>query len=206
MESQFKTLIQLQEYFKDENTCRAYLEAQRWGDNVTCPHCRSTKVYRTVRKRRDGSNVNEYKCGDKACRKKFSVLVGTIFEESKIPLKVWFSAIYLCTAHKKGISSCQLARDLGITQKTAWFVLHRVREMLKEKNPALLDNMVEIDETYIGGKDKNRHGHKRSSEVFGGNPKTPVLGIIQRGGDIRSIVLKDTTNETINPVIASNVR
>jgi len=206
MEANFKNLIQLQAYFTDENVCRTYLENQRWSGQVYCPYCGSKKVYTTKRKKRDGTTVNEFKCGHNECYKKFSCTTGTIFEESKLPLRVWFAAIYLITAHKKGISSHQLSRDLGITQKTAWFVLHRVREMLKEKNPDMLDNTVEIDETYVGGKDKNRHAHKRSREIYGGNPKTPVLSMVERGGKIRSVVLPDSTNESINPVIVSNVR
>src|SRR5438034_1389215 len=115
MQNQFKNLIQLFDFFKDEETCKQFLVQQRWGGNVTCPFCGHDKVYTTNR---------GYKCADKTCYKKFSVTVGTVYENSKVPLRTWFGAMYLATAHKKGISSCQLARDLGITQKTAWFVLH----------------------------------------------------------------------------------
>lgn len=144
----FKNLKQLFDTFKDEATCKAYLEQQRWNGNVECPFCACTKVYRTNR---------GFKCGDKFCAKKFSVTVGTIFENSKVGLVTWFAAIYLCTSSKTGVSSLQLSRQLGITQKSAWFVLHRIREMLKDKAPHMLNNMVEVDETYIGGKMKNKH-------------------------------------------------
>src|SRR3954462_5720736 len=129
----FKNLKQLFDTFKDDETCRQYLEQQRWNGNVECPFCSSTKVYRTNR---------GFKCADKFCAKKFSVTVGTIFENSKVDLRTWSAAIYLCTSSKKGVSSLQLHRQLGITQKTAWFVLHRIREMLKDKAPHMLDGTV----------------------------------------------------------------
>jgi len=140
MKSQFNSLIQLLDFFKDEETCKAYLGQQRWGDTPACPHCGCTKAYVTNR---------GFKCSEKTCYKKFTVTTGTIFENTKIKLRTWFAAMYLVTAHKKGISSLQLSRDLNITQKTAWFVLHRVREMLKKKAPQKLEGIVEADETYV---------------------------------------------------------
>lgn len=141
----FKNLQQLFDTFKDEDTCRLFLEQQRWNGSPECPFCGCTKVYKTKR---------GFRCGDKFCDKKFSVTVGTIYENSKIGLRTWFAAIYLFTSSKKGISSLQLGRQLGITQKTAWFVLHRVREMLRDKAPQMLTNEVQVDETYVGGKEK----------------------------------------------------
>lgn len=179
----FKTLIQLFDFFKDEETCRQYLAQQRWGSNVECPFCACTKVYTTSR---------GYKCADKFCAKKFSVTVGTVYENSKIPLRTWFGAMYLVTAHKKGISSCQLARDLGITQKTAWFVLHRIREMLTVKAPEKLNNMVEIDETYVGGKYKNMHKANRAKAHLNGTShtdnKTTVVGLLERDNRVRTTI------------------
>jgi hypothetical protein len=152
-------------------------------------------VYRTNR---------GFKCGDKFCGKKFSVTVGTVFENSKISLVIWFAAIYLGTSSKKGISSLQLSRQLGITQKTAWFVLHRVREMLKDKAPSMLRNVVEVDETYVGGKNKNRHyGKKKDGQ--GGAGKTPVLGAIQRHGKVVANVVPDTTHATLLPRMVAMV-
>jgi len=153
MSAPFKNLQQLFDHFRDEQTCIAYYEQLRWGGKPVCPHCASEKVYRTNR---------GFKCGNKDCRKKFTVTVGTIFENSKIKLRTWFAATYLVSTSKKGISSVQLATQLGITQKTAWFVLHRIREMLKEKTSSKpLSGMVEADETYVGGKNKNRHADKK---------------------------------------------
>jgi transposase-like protein len=203
MHTEFKNLIQLFDYFDTESKCIEYLEKQRWNGEPTCPHCGHGRPYCTIRKRVNSRNktveTKGYKCSNKECRKKFSVLVGTIFENSKIPLRTWFGAIYIATAHKKGVSSLQLSRDLNITQKSAWFVLHRIREMLTDKNPDLLEGMVEIDETYVGGKDKNKHAQHRTSNKWEGDKKTPVVGIVERGGRLRHTVVKDTKNESIKP-------
>lgn len=145
----FKSLPELLSYFKEEQTCIQYYEKMRWNGSPVCPHCNSVKKpYITNR---------GYKCADDKCHKKFTVKVGTIFENSKIPFRLWFAAIYLCTNRKKGVSSVQLAVDLGITQKSAWFMLHRIREMLRDKAPHMIgggEKPVEIDETYVGGKEK----------------------------------------------------
>src|SRR5438105_3350909 len=152
METQFKSLLQVLDYFKDEKTCINHLALSRWGETPCCPHCGNVGAYITDR---------GYKCRAKECRKKFTVTTGTIFESTKISLRLWFAAMYLCTAHKKGISSLQLCRDLNITQKTSWFLLHRIREMLANNEAEQLSGNVEVDETFVGGKNKNRHANKK---------------------------------------------
>lgn len=198
MNSQFKNLQQLIDFFKDEETCRSYYENARWGGNVACPHCGSLKVYRTNR---------GFKCGEKECYKKFSITVGTIFENSKIPLRTWFAALYLCTTSKKGISSVQLGEQLGITQKTAWFVLSRIRTMLNENINEQFSGTVEVDESYFGGKNKNRHANKKvpNSQGRSAADKTPVLGIIERNGNVRTFVVPNTEAATIQPIMVDNV-
>src|ERR1700744_5662375 len=151
-----RTLKELMIHLKDESVCRKYMEEKRWGDNPVCPHCGKNKPYRM----KDGKT---FRCRSKTCKKDFTVTVGTIFENSKVPLSTWIAASYVLSAHKKGISSCQLARDLGITQKTAWFVLHRIRESLRSKDSIFLKNLVEIDEVYIGGRVKNMSNKKRAA-------------------------------------------
>jgi transposase-like protein len=193
----FKSLPQLLDFFKDENTCKEYYANIRWNGKPVCPHCGHDKVYKTDR---------GYKCANKACYKKFSVTVGTIFENSKVSLRYWFAAIYLCGTSKKGISSLQLARQLDITQKTAWFLLHRVREMLKDKNPALLKNEVEVDETFVGGKEKNKHANKKKGNYGRGvDGKTVVLGLVERNGKVIAKRIPDTKAESIIPHIEKHV-
>src|SRR5216684_3197932 len=145
---QFKNLKQLGARFTEEVTCRDYLEQIFWDGKPECPYCQyNEKIWRIEGGKR-------YKCAQ--CKKKFSIMVGTIFENSNIPLTTWFQAIYIITSHKKGISSIQLGKDLGVSQKAAWFMLHRIREMMKDKSPDRLKGTIEMDETYIGGRAKNK--------------------------------------------------
>lgn len=204
----FKSLPQLLDRFKNEEICIAYYENLRWEKKPFCPFCQSYKPYKTNR---------GYKCSNTDCKKKFTVKIGTIFENSKIPMRTWFIAIYLCTAHKKGISSLQLSTDLGITQKTAWFMLHRIREMLKSQTPAILnentEGIVEVDETYVGGKNKNKHKKRKESIDNPGfrndgkpfKKKSVVIGLIERDG---KVVLKHISNaqkENMVPVIHEHI-
>jgi transposase-like protein len=137
------------------------------------------------------------------------VLVGTIFENTKIPLQKWFLAMYFAINDKKGVSSCQLAKNIGVTQKSAWFMLHRIREMLREKAPHLLSGEVETDETYIGGKEGWKHNDKRYRKTHGRSTqaKTPVYGIVERGtGHTIFQVVEDSKQETIQPILRSSVK
>jgi len=188
MFAQFKTLPQLFDYFKDEQTCMAYWIEVRWEGNITCPRCGHGNPYTTSR---------GYRCTNIECQKKFSALVGSIFENTKIPLRTWFAAIYMCTGHKKGVSSLHLSRELGIHAKSAWFLLHRIREAFGDELLEPLGGegvVVETDETYIGGKVKNMSNAKRKEikdKLRGVNDnKTTIMGYIERSNRLHYQVLR----------------
>lgn len=198
---EFKNLVQLTEYFSDKDRCIEYLTALRWEGNVTCTFCQHDKVYELKGKNK------RYKCAK--CRKQFSAIKGTIFENSPIPLQKWFAAVYLITAHKKGISSVQLGVDLGVTQKTAWFMAHRIRFALQVKSfVAPMEGPVQVDETFVGGKNKNRHASKKVKESQGRSlkDKTPVLGLTDGKGQVYTQVIPNTQAKTIKPIIEQMVK
>lgn len=163
----FKTLAQFLSYFKDEETCRSYFEHMRFAKGDFCPHCKHDKINRF-------SDGIRYRCA--SCKKDFTIKTGTLFGESKIPMQKWFIAIYLLTTRKKGISSIELSEQVGVSQKTAWFMDHRIREALKQGR-GKLSGIVEVDETYMGGKHRRSQGFKK---------KTPVMGMTERGGRIKA--------------------
>lgn len=205
----FKSLIELNDYFKEEKTCYEFLAEQIW-DNAkpVCPHCGSEKVYTTKSRsvKPSKKDVPEYRCADKTCGKKFSATTGTIFESSKLPLRTWFAAIYLITTAKKGISSVQLSEQLQITQKSAWFVNHRIREMYRETAPDMLTGIVEADETYVGGKNHNRHANKKVKGTGGrSDDKTPVVGLLSRDGKVRTFVVNSVGGTVLHPIMVNNV-
>jgi len=196
----FKNLIEITQYFSDNNVCVEYLTNMRWKGNVTCAHCKHDKVYELK------GATKAYKCAK--CRKLFSVTKGTIFENSPIPLQKWFIAMYLLLSHKKGISSCQLAKDISISQKSAWFLLHRIRFAVQSKSfemPAT--SIVECDESYFGGKEKNKHKSKRieGSQGRSSKTKTPVFGLVERNGRVVAMKVPDTQKHTIQPIIDAHV-
>lgn len=158
----------------DDAACRSYLESVRWTSGTpTCPHC-GTADNKAMQLKTKGVFKGMYKC--RSCRERFTVTIGTMFEGSHIPLRKWFIAIYIFSTHKKGISSHQLASDLGVTQKTAWLMLGRIRNAFKLKAETPMSGTVQADETYVGGKNKNRHKDKKveSSPGRSVKDKTPV--------------------------------
>mgnify|MGYP000197484671 CR=1 FL=1 len=192
----FTNLVEVLMHFSDNETCKEYLAEMRWSNGIVCPHCQNDEKIYTMKK--------NYKCAK--CRKQFSVTKGTIFENSAIPLQKWFAAIWLMTSHKKGISSLQLHRDLGITQKSAWYLLQRIRFAIRTKSfNAPLENVVEMDETFIGGKNKNRHASKKVKNSQGGKDKTPVFGLVERNGRLVAMRVRNRQRATVMPIIHKTV-
>lgn len=189
-----ESLLDLIQKFPDEEACIRHLELI-YGKNgkLTSPFSPGSKVYKLKN--------HQYKCKDTG--KNFNVKTRTIFENTKIPLPKWFIAIWLVTSHKRGISSYQLARDIHVTQKTAWFMLHRIRKGIEDANDIELEGTIEIDETFVGGKNKNRHRDKKVKHSQGRSfdDKTPVIGMVQRGGLLVAKVIKSTKGEYLTPVI-----
>lgn len=202
--TEFKTFAQMLEMLPDETACRNYLEELRWAGEPVCPHCGSqSKDHYKLNVKGEFKGLR--KCKD--CKQRFTVTVGTMFEGSHAPLRKWFIAMYIFASHKKGISSIQLGKDLGLTQKTAWFMLHRIREAFGHKTKVKFTGVTQADETFIGGKAKNRHIGKRGMNDRGRSvkEKTPVFGMVNNGDQVHLTVIPDTKAKTIKPIIADMV-
>ncbi len=211
--SQFDSLLSMTMYFHNEAKCRKAIVETRWGkgeeQDVVCPYCGEHHCV----SRRDG----KFRC--RHCKHNFSCRVGTIFEDSNLPLVKWFVAMYLITSHKKGISSCQLARDIKVTQKTAWYMLHKIRTLFAQDDSVGFKGEVECDEVYIGGKEKWKHQSMRTPNTQGRSTKTktPVFGLMERSyiinanGEeefmsyVHAMVVEKTDGKTLLPIIGQFV-
>jgi transposase-like protein len=185
----------------DDERARAILEKLRWPNGPRCVKCGSLDVYKIASGAESQARPGLYRCRD--CEGQFTVTVGTIFEDSHVPLGKWLVAIHLMAASKKGISSHQLHRMLKVTYKTAWFMTHRIRYALTQEPLAgMLKGTVEVDETFVGGLPKNRHVGKREPAP----PKIPVLSLVERNGRVRSFAVESVTGATLKTAIRANVR
>jgi transposase-like protein/IS1 family transposase len=195
--TQQMTAPQFEKLFPDDDACKRYLTARRWPNGTRCPRCGSKKVFELK------TMPFKWECMDcgKSTSYRFSVLVGTIFENTNVPLKTWFKVIYLMLTSKKGISALQIHRTMGFgSYSTAHYMCHRIRAGLADPNFRKLMGIVEIDETYIGGKNRNRHWDKRT-EGTGGEGKETVVGAVERKGNIVARVIEHADTETLNRFI-----
>ncbi|MFC4687166.1 IS1595 family transposase [Epilithonimonas pallida] len=196
----FSSILDLIRAFPTEESCIKYLENLRWKNGVVSPFDSTSQVY--------SCKNNRYKC--KNTGKYFTVKTRTIFEGSKVSFQTWFIAIYLYTSHKRGISSYQLARDLAVTQKTAYFILQRLRHATEHESfSRQFEGIVQCDETFVGGKNRNRHADKKVKNSQGRSfkKKTPVFGAVEKStGFVKAIVIEDTKAQTIQPLLKQHIK
>src|SRR5437868_5775560 len=194
-----KTLLEAIRYFSDLDICTQFVAGLRWPNGPVCPRCGGIEYsYLTTRR--------VWKC--KACKKQFSVKVGTIFEDSPLGLDKWLPAVWLAANSKNGISSHELGRSLGVTQKSAWFMLHRIRLAMQTGSFLKLSGEVEVDETYIGGKARNMHKADRARRLkdkTGMRGKTPIVGALERDGQVRAAVIGNVGRRSLHRHIHENV-
>ncbi|WP_158605895.1 IS1595 family transposase [Taibaiella sp. KBW10] len=198
--TKFDSILEIADYFKDQETCKKHLEQLRWGNNIVCPHCSHENAYRTT---------VGYKCSSNKCYKKFSVVTKTIFEGTKIPLRKWFMAIFTFINNSAGISSVTLSKELKITQHSAWFLLHRLREIMRSATPKKLFGTVQADETMFGGKESNKPKSKRAKKAKGssliGTTKTYIIGAVQQDGNIITTLSDSNAEDVLIPFLKDNV-
>ena len=191
--------------FTDPDAARAHFEAIRWPEGAYCPFCGQSETVKALGGKSMGPGW--YHCRD--CRRKFTAAVGTIYERSHIPMTKWLLATHLMCASKKGISAHQLHRMIGLPYKTAWFMAHRIREGMRDLNPTGPlggeGKTVEFDETFVGGKEKNKHARKRNKRNIGGAGKEAVFSLVERGGKVRSHHVPNVTAKTLCPIMEKQI-
>ncbi len=195
-----KTLQQAILHFADPDNCLKFMVARRWPNGVECPNCGSKEVLFISTRRM-------WECKTKHPRRQFSVKVGTIFEDSPIGLDKWLAAVWMIANCKNGVSSYEIHRALGVTQKTAWFMLHRIRLAMQTRSFGKMGGEVEADETFIGGKARNMHLNKRKRRITGtgGKDKTAVLGILERGGNVRVAVVPNRRKHALQQEVRNHI-
>lgn len=192
---EIKSFIDIMKTLHDTKSCREFLENYRWQGVPICPHC-NCKSEHHYKLKNKGEFNGLYKC--KHCKKRFTVTIGTMFEGSKVPLEKWFLAIYIFTSHKKGLSSLQLSRHLNVTQKTAWFMLTKIRHNMSEDKIKKFSGVVQMDETYIGGKNKNKWNKGTQGRSL--KEKTPVVGVLTEDR-VYAVVTPDTSQRTLHTIV-----
>ena len=197
-------LAALRQATVNEGQAVAFLEQQRWGDAPACPRCGDVNVYRMMAM--GGGRNQDYRWRCRGCRKMFTVRTGTIFEEPRLPLKIWVYAFWKACSSKKGISALQLSREMEITHKSALFILRRIRHGLgRDADSPKLTGTVEVDETYVGGRPRYRRSRKdQGTRVGRGTHKTPVLAMVARGGDVRFQMMERVTSDRICDLLIQN--
>ncbi len=191
--------------FHDETKAREWLERELWPTGPVCPHCGTVNEATPLKGKAHRPGL--YQCN--ACREQFTVTVGTLYERSKIPLSKWLAATHLMMASKKGMSALEIGRLLSLSKKTAWFLCHRIRESLRETKPQSplggQNKVVEADETYIGGKETNKHKSKRREGMQGGKGKEAVVALVERGGRVKSNHVATVNAATLKPILKAQI-
>lgn len=198
---------EIPEACRSEEAAVAFLERERWPEGPVCPNtfCGSKSVYAMTDKDGGRSKRFLWRCREKECGRQFTVRISTVFEESRVPLRIWLYAMFRACSSKKGISALQIKRECGLSYKSALYLMHRIRFAMSDDGPGPLSGIVETDETPVGGKAKNMHAAKRAEARKAGFPKVPVVAFVERGGRVRTKVMPTVTWKNLHAAIRANV-